>query len=427
MSRKTILSLILLVFSGLASAQKSIDYYLEQALKNSPLLKQSEFNKDLLQLSLQQDLTKLTKPEVSLETSAFFAPVVNHDQGKNRLQLITKDAIKYTGYDLALTDGGQYIAQLAVRQALFTKYQQSSLSNVNAILQQINENERLLSQHDLENLVQSQYILCLGAWQQQMLARQLSEEIFAQRVIMENLVNQAIYKWSDLLLLQIEEQNALIRADDFYADYCDKLGQLNKICGIRDTSSVTLETTQFQLLQDTVASPAFLTRFRLDSLRLTAELESFATQYKPQVSLFANGGLNAVYQPSLDRFGLGAGVQLTLKLFDGRQLKQEERMLKIKQQSIQLHKNYLADQRSIEQSELLVQISLADKKIKSIKQQLQQYNNLKTLYEQQLRYGEVSVMDLKNLMNEIALVKLELAATETSKQSLINAYNYWIY
>lgn len=427
MSKKIIFSLILLLISGVAHTQNSINYYLENAFENSPLLKQSEFNKQLLQLSLKQDLTKLLKPEIKLETSAFFAPILNHDQGKNRLQLITKDATDYTGYDLALTDGGQYIAQLTAQQALFTKNQQNALSNITAILQQISENQRLLSQHELKNLVQSQFILCLGAWQQQQLARLWAEEIAAQKVILETLVNQAIYKWSDLLLLQIEERNALMRAADFYADYREKLGQLNKICGITDTSFVTLRATQFQLLRDTIATPAFLTQFRLDSLRLTAEQEAYASQYKPQLSLFASTGLNAVYQPALDRFGVGAGLQLTLKLYDGRQLQQQSHIMKIKQQSIQLDKHYLANQRMIEQAQLLIQIRLAGKKISSIKQQLQQYNDLKTLYEQQLRYGEISVMDLKNLMSEMALVQLELAATSTIQQSLINAYNYWIY
>jgi hypothetical protein len=46
----------------------------------------------------------------------------------------------------------------------------------------------------------------------------------------------------------------------------------------------------------------------VDSLNITADQSISDLKYKPQVNLFANAGLNAIYLPAFNRFGLSTGI-----------------------------------------------------------------------------------------------------------------------
>ena len=77
--------------------------------------------------------------------------------------------------------------------------------------------------------------------------------------------------------------------------------------------------------------------------------------------------------------------------------------------------------------QLLAQISSIDRKIRITEEQLRNYNILKQTYIRELEGGELSVMDLKNLLENIAGKQSENISFHSEKQALINMYNYWNY
>ncbi|MBK7700040.1 MAG: hypothetical protein IPJ39_15590 [Saprospiraceae bacterium] len=85
------------------------------------------------------------------------------------------------------------------------------------------------------------------------------------------------------------------------------------------THNVRLDDAEITLNNKTFASN-FLEKYRLDSLSLIAQLNVLELKYKPQLNLFANAGLNAVYAPTIpNRFGMSAGLSFTYNFYDGNQ------------------------------------------------------------------------------------------------------------
>jgi len=157
--------LLLFPFQPFAQ-QRNLDFYLEKAKINSPLIHKSENEKKLIQLDLEQINRIYSKPEVTAEAGVLFAPIISHDDNKNQFQLVTKDATDYTGYDLAATDGGQYQGIVSLRQGLLNKSKKDIYAEKADIDTRINDNNIELTVHELENVVKHQYIICLKSEKQ---------------------------------------------------------------------------------------------------------------------------------------------------------------------------------------------------------------------------------------------------------------------
>ncbi len=245
---------------------------------------------------------------------------------------------------------------------------------------------------------------------------------------MQKLVDNAIYKQTDLMLLQIEYQNYEVEQKTFQADYKTNLYDLNLICGINDTNLVeNIREINFQLKPDTSAKSRFLTSYKLDSLDILAGQKIFELKYKPQVSLFANAGMNAVYVPAFNRFGFSTGLTFSWNIFDGHQRNTQREISALNIQSIEYDKNYFMLQSAINKNKILNQIKSLDQRIIFSEEQIDQYNTLQNIYFKELSQGEISVMDLKNLLKDIAAKKQENLLMKMEKQILINSYNYWNY
>ncbi len=80
-------------------------------------------------LDLKQVKAVLSKPEINMEGDMLFAPIVSHNNNSNRLEWISKGADSYTGYYLALSDGGQYQAVIALKQRLIANLELQSHSH----------------------------------------------------------------------------------------------------------------------------------------------------------------------------------------------------------------------------------------------------------------------------------------------------------
>ena len=241
-----ILSIYLILFSGFLIAQNyDLNYYIGQAKANSPLINKNK-NK-LIKLDLQQINQILSKPVVNVEADVLFAPIISHDNNSNRFEWVSAGANNYTGYDLAISNGRQYQAFVSVTQPLFAGSIYKSFSKKAEISNLVNENNIALTNHEIEQLVSHQYILCLKSKNQSKISLALINELGRQLQILRKLVEEAIYKQTDLLLLQIEYQNYKLQYKTFQAEYKTNLLDLNLICGINDTNVVDVQEIRFEL------------------------------------------------------------------------------------------------------------------------------------------------------------------------------------
>lgn len=424
-----ILPVLMLFLTGMMNAQeRDLSYYLEKAKVNSPLIQKNQNENKIVVLDLKQVKSILSKPEINLEASVLFAPIVSHDNNSTRFEWASDGATNYTGYDLAITDGGQYSGMISLNQPLITGSTYQSFSYKADISRQINENSIALTIHEIERLVSYQYILCIKSEKQSEISLALVKELKTQLQIMQKLVDNAIYKQTDLMLLQIEYQNYEVEQKTFQADYKTNLYDLNLICGINDTNLVeNIREINFQLKPDTSAKSQFLTSYKLDSLDILAGQKIFELKYKPQVSLFANAGMNAVYVPAFNRFGFSTGLTFSWNIFDGHQRNTQREISALNIQSIEYDKNYFMLKSAINKNKILNQIKSLDQRIIFSEEQIDQYNTLQNIYFKELSQGEISVMDLKNLLKDIAAKKQENLLMKMEKQILINSYNYWNY
>jgi outer membrane protein TolC len=426
--KNTILLILLLFLPGvLIAQQRDLNFYLEQAKINSPLINKNKNENKIAELDLRQIRSILSKPEVNLEANVLLAPIISHDNNSNHFELTSDGADNYNGYDLALTDGGHYQAYVSVKQPLLTGSQYKIYSNKADISQQINENSIALTIHELEQLVSYQYILCLKSSKQREISFDLVEELKNQLLIMQKLVENAIYKQTDLMLLQIEYQSYEFEYWTFQTEYKNNLYDLNLICGINDKNLVDVQEINFQLKSDILANSQFLTSYKLDSLNIITEQSINELKYKPQISLFADAGLNAAYLPSFNRLGFSSGIAFSWNIFDGNQREIQREKSTINLQTIGFEKKNFITQNDIYKNKILNQINSLDQRLKIIEEQINQYDQLYNAYQKEFSQGEVSVIDFKNVLKDIFAKKQESLLLKMDKQLLINSYNYWNY
>lgn len=423
----SVILLVLLFPAEIFAQSHSLEFYLEQAKANSSLIHQNRNEKQLVRLDMEQIRKIYSKPEVTVNATVLFAPIISRDGGSGKFQLVTKDATDYTGYDLAATDGGQYQGVVSVNQGIFNGRKMDTYNSKAEIQQQIHDNNIQLTEHELENAVKHQYLLCLKSMRQAKNNLELAQEVGNQISIMKELVRNAIYKQSDLKLLEIARQNYEQFYETFYAEYRDNIYNLNLLCGINEGADTEIEPVEFSLNREKVDNSKFLTSFYLDSLAIIADRNISELKYRPQVNLFANAGMNAVHLPAFNRFGFSTGATFSLTLFDGQQRKTEFEKSMINLENIRFNKQQTLARVEIQKNFTLDKLRSLDKRILLADNQLEQYNQLLSMYKSQLGHGTISVMDYSYLLKDISEKKQERLLLEMEKQMVINAYNYWNY
>jgi len=426
--KRFILPAFLLFLSGIIySQQRDLNFYLDQAQQTSPLIHKNKNDNKILDLDLQQTERILKNPEINLESNILFAPIITHTSNSNRLDLVSNGSDHYSGYDLAITNGGQYQAFLSLKQPLLGNSTLKVYSQKSDISKRQNDNSTVMTIHEIEQLVSYQYILCVKSKVQIRNGEQLMSQLDDQLNVMRKLVENAIYKQTDLLLLQIERQNLEIDNKSFEDDYKGNVYDLNLLCGIKDSSNVDIQELNLQLKPDISTSSRFLTSFKLDSLGIEADHTLTELKYKPQLSLFANAGMNAVYLPTFNRLGISAGLTFSWNLYDGNQRKFERDKSNVSIQTNQFEKNHFITQREINKDKIKNQISSLQERTLLIENQLKEYDKLYLAYQNELKQGLISVMDFKNLLKDITGKKQDYLLLKMEKQLLVNSYNYWNY
>ncbi|MGC9151162.1 MAG: TolC family protein [Microbacter sp.] len=409
-----------------APPQKELTYYIAQAETNSPLINKTLNDNKVVDLNLQEVKKILYDPTISVNAAVMLAPIISHDNG-TQFQWASGGATKYNGYDLAVTNGGQYQGVISVQQPLFKRPAYRTYEQKAAIDRKKNDNAVRLTKHDIEQLVTHQYLLCLNSATQMETTRQIIQELSGQLNILKTLVANAVYKQTDEMLLEIEYENYQNNYAAQHATYLGNLYDLNALCGIQDTAEVALMPTNMTMNALPTKKSYFETAYQLDSLALVSDLKINNLKYQPQVTAFADGGMNAAYLPTLNRLGFSAGLTFSWTIFDGHQRKIVSEKTHYGLQTISFEKQNFLKQQSINKLKIIQQINALNEQLQNLNNQLTMYKQLMAAYELQLAHGNISVMDYKNALKDAVTKQQEVNLLQIEKESLISSYNYWNY
>lgn len=424
-SMKSFITIFLLVATGHVNAQNTLDYYVRTAQQNSPLANDNKSQSKANLLEVERLKALYTKPQIGVTANYLFSPIISTDNNKTSLQLNAENATNYYGYDIAYSNGGQYQAMLNITQPLFNGKRYKTASEQLNISSEINKNNAKLSEHDIEKIVTDQYILCLQDIKQIEYAEQMIKLLTEQNDILKKLVESSIYKQTDLSLLHIEYNNFQSRLCTFKANYRREVMDLNILCGIDDTALVQIQLTEISVTPNSSLSN-FLGKYRLDSLNLLAQQKAFELKYKPQVSLFANTGLNAVYAPTIpSRFGIGAGLSFSLNFYDGNQKAINRSKTQVLEQSVLFYKNNFITQNTVRKTKLLNEIQSYSERISIAEQQLKDYEQVLNSYKKEIISGQLSIINYTTVLKNMATAQNDLSLLYSQQQLLVNTYNYW--
>jgi len=422
---KPLILILFSVFTFAAKAQNDFTYYITAAKQNSPLINDNKNQSQANQLEIERLKAFYTKPQIGITANYLFSPIISTDNNKTSFQPNAEGATNYYGYDLAYSNGGQYSVMVNVTQPLFNGQRYKTASEQLNVTSQINENNAKLSEHDIEKIVGDQYILCLQDNKQIAYAEEMVKLLTDQKDVLKKLVENSIYKESDLTLLNIELQKFLAQLTTFKANYRRDLMDLNIICGINDTTLVQLEKSDLKLNND-IDNSNFLEKYRLDSLNLIAQQKAFELKYKPQLNLFGNTGLNAVYAPTIpNRFGVAVGLSFTYNFFDGNQKAINRNKTLVLEKSVSFYKDNFITQNSIRKSKILTELQSYTDRIAIAEQQLKDYDLLLNSYKNEILSGQLSIINYTMVLKNMATVQRDYTLLFSQQQSLINTYNYW--
>ena len=407
------------------NAQTDLSYYINQAKENSPLIKDNKNQNEASKAELERLKALYTKPQITFNAGVAVSPIINRDNGKTEFQISPNDATNYTGYDIAASNGGIYQGMVNVNQPLFNAGKLKMASEQVLVTSQINLNTIKVSEHDIEKIVGDQYILCLQDLKQTDYIKQLTQIIDDQKVVVNKLVENGLLKQSDLLLVSIEQQTQQNTLAMYKSIYRRDLMDLNILCGINDTSLITINNLDLTI-SSSVSQSNFTEKFRLDSLNLLASQKNFELKYKPQLSAYANTGLNGVYVPTLpNRFGLSGGLNFSIYIFDGKQKSLNKKKTDILIKSTQSYKSNFITQNTIRKYKILTEIASHNDRMTISTNQLKDYKQLLEYYKKEVNTGQQSVVAYITTIKNLAALQRDYVLMQSNKQLLINTYNYW--
>jgi len=328
------------------------------------------------------------------------------------------------GYDVGITNGGLYSAQINVTKNLFNQAITDNLLFQNKIL---NNTISLSSEeisHTIVKSVTDAYVMAYQFQLQEVFTKQILKDLENRLQVVELLVKRAVLMESDYLLLQLDIEGKKLELLQIQNNLGVAINQLFTLSGV---PAVTIDQLEAPLIADNQSPSQFFyeKKFENDSLQIVGNQRVFENQYKPQVSVYANTGLNAIEIPNIYRkFGASAGLRLIIPIYDGQQRKYNAQQSLLKEESLEFYRENSKvkidnNLESIEQQIQVLEISL-----KLLDKQLKKQENILEIYKGKLVQGQVSIVDYLNVIQNYKLNGYTKLQMQTNYWLLHSQYNF---
>lgn len=403
--------------------QRSLDFYLNEAFKNNPGINEQRNLIKINRLQRDLDFAQNSDFQVYLSANYLFAPFFNN----NGKIISTNPSPQAIGYDVGITNGGLYSAQVNVEKNIFNGALNDALTKQRLIAENLANNNIVLLKRDLRKQVTDQYLQTFLSYQIYKMNDDLISYLKEQLKILGELVESGMAKQSEYLLLSVEIENQRITTNNYLSQFRSNLIELNTLCGIKDSSLVELEPISLKLQNKKLFSELFK-KFELDSLATEIQQQIFERKYKPQISLFFNAGLNAIELNDIQRkFGLSAGINFSLPIFDGNQRSITQQQTKVLIETINNYKTNFKTLLDNQRNNSLKKIESIRFNLNNLSKQIENYNTIIKIAEQELRQGQLSMIEYLTILKKFIEFKQNKIITEINYELEINNFNYWDY
>jgi outer membrane protein TolC len=401
--------LMILQVPAAYSQEHNLDYYFSHAKMNSPLL--ADYRNQMHSAQVDSQILKATqKIQVNGISTNYYAPVISG-----------------YGYDNIITNGAQVSAFVQANKNIITSANLASQFETIRLMKEMAGNTAILAEKDLRKTITTQYITVYGDY----LALKFSREILglfqSQDNILKRLTQVGTYKQTDYLTFYVSLQQQQLAARQLEIQFRNDCATLNYMSGIVDTSFVIPVDPGLQMgtMPDIFASP-YYRQYTLDSLQLVNQQKTILYSYKPKLNVYADAGYNSSlqYEP-YKNFGLGAGLNFSVPIYDGQQRKMKYEKLSIAEDTRQHYKDYFLRQYDQQIAQLSQQLRATESLIDDINSQIKYSSTLIDVNKKLLETGEVRITDLILTINTFLNAKNLLNQNYINRMQIINQINYW--
>lgn len=387
---------------------QTLDDYLAKGLANSP------FRKEISNQLQSQAID-------SLKVLARFKPQVGATA-----ELMYPPAFGRFAYDSAITDGGHYIALIRADQQLFYRnFAKTWLQSV-FIQKLATENNLKLAEAELTETITTQYLAAYADFSQLQFQKTIMNLLSGQEKALRVLVENGLYQQTDYLNLTASMTSQAITIKQAFRQYKNDLAILNLVCGIHDTTAVTLTRPDLKIRNtfDMGSSPLMI-RFTIDSLKNINEKMLVDLNYKPHLGVFADAGFNAT-SPKRIPYNLGTsfGMSFSMPIYDGKQRELDYKRISLAEDTRKNNRSFFEIRYQQQKDQLLEQLSLTDDLIIDIKAQLKNLEKLVEIYKTEINRGLVRWLDFLAVINNYTQTRNNLSDTEISRLQIINQLNH---
>jgi outer membrane protein TolC len=406
---------LLLIFLALFSfisadcQQHDLDYYFSHAKNNSPLL--TDYKNQMRSAQVDSQLLRANqKIQVNGVSNNFYAPTISG-----------------YGYDNIITNGAQVSAFVQANKNIITSANLATQYETIRLMKESIGNTALLAEKDLRKTITTQYITVYGDYQALNFSREILNLYQSEESILKRLTQAGVYKQTDYLTFYVSYQQQILLVRQSEIQYRNDCATLNYMSGIVDTSLIALAAPDLQMgmLPDIFSTP-YYRQYTLDSLNLVNQQKVIFYSYKPRVNIYADAGyISSLQYDPYKNFGLSAGLNFSVPIYDGRQRKMKFQKINIAEDSRQHYKDYFLRQYEQQIAQLSQQLRSTESLISDINSQIKYSGTLIDVNKKLLETGEIRITDLILTINTFLNARNLLNQNYVNRMQIINQINYW--
>ena len=395
-------------------AQEGLDFYLSEAQSNSPLLK--DYRNQVLANQLDSlRLLATYKPQITAGTNNSYYPNLGS-----------------FGYDNAISNGGNYSAQVFVNKSLIPRRNLTNqLETISLQSSGIQVNTRI-SQQDLTRTITAQYVTTYGDYLQIKFNQEILDLFKNEEVILKKLTQTNVYKQTEYLTFLVTLQQQELQLKRLKIQFLSDFGTLNYLCGIAPESNQPNQITEIpvpnipSLQLPEIRSSIFYKPYVFDSLKIRNSDRQIDFAYKIRGNIFADGGFVSSFlmQPYYN-FGVSFGFNASILLYDGRQKIMQHNKNKIAELTRQNYRNFFLKQYTQQTSQLSQQLKLYEDLSLEMLDQLKYSQRLIEANNRLITTGDVRIVDYLLATTNFLNAKNQITLNEINRLQIKNQLNYW--
>ncbi len=400
--------IVLITYDSYAQ-NHTLDFFIQQAQENSPLIK--EYNNQILSTRLDSQLFRASlKTQVNFISSNSYAPV-----------------IKGYGYDNAITNSANISAIVQANRNFFSANNIGNQMSAIRLQSQALSDTITISHQDVKRAVTEQFIIAYG----DQVTMDFNQEIYnllkKEEQALKKLTQASVYKQADYLAfyttLQQQQFTYLQSQIQYNTDYLT----LNLLAGVVDTTIERIATPELKdSMQFDFYHSVFYQRFTTDSLRLATEKAIINYEYKPRFGAYTDAGYvsTVLYNPYRN-FGVSFGLSLAIPIYNAHQKQYRLRQVDLRERSRQVNKSFFVNQYLQQIAQLNQQLHASDLLVKTINEQIKYVKTLISANARLLQTGDIRISDYVLAITNYINARNLLNQNYINRLRIVNQINYW--